>query len=70
MTQQPTRALGKLRTKTTLKLITPSGGHMDLELKAGTTVDTLIVEMLRLVPATEKEAIARILSRIPAEQTN
>lgn len=60
-TPQP---IGTLRTKTILKCVTPSGGHMDLELKAGTAVDTLIVEMIKLIPADNSEARERILSRL------
>lgn len=60
-TPQP---MGKLRTKSVIKITTPSGGSMDLELKAGTTVDVLVLEMLRLIPADNKDARERILKRL------
>lgn len=56
--------IGTFRTKSILKFTTPSGGNMDLELKAGTPVDTGVVELMMLIPADNTQAWDRIRERI------
>lgn len=60
---------GKLRTKHIIKLVTPSGGHMDLELKAGTPVETLILEMLTLIPKDRTDVFDTIEARLQSRRS-